>query len=79
MMDQLDESIEKVLVTSRFYNPFENLKDLVRGSLNYRGDWILFDQIIISHNFLRSQSGKNSFIEANIYDEDYLKLTKGKR
>ena len=73
-----NESIEKVLVTDRFYNPFENLKHIVRGSLNYRGDWILFDQIIISHNFLRGQDDKNSFIDANIYDENYLKVLKGK-
>ena len=72
-----DESLEKILVTDRFYNPFENLKHIVRGSLNYRGDWILFDQIIISHNFLRSQAGTNSFKDANIYDEDYLKVIKG--
>ena len=73
-----NESIEKYLVTNRFYNPFESLKDIVRGSLNYNQEWILFDQIIISHNFLRAKNGQHSFKEANIFDKSFLKEFEGK-
>ncbi len=73
-----NESIEKYLVTNRFYNPFESLKDIARGSLNYNEEWILFDQIIISHNFLRTEKNKNSFKEANIFDKHFLKEFEGK-
>ncbi len=73
-----NESVEKHLVTQRFYNPFKSLKDIVRGSLNYNGNWILFDQIIISHNFLKSEVKKNSFVKANIFDKPFLKEFEGK-
>ena len=42
------ESIEKHLVTEDFYNPMLALQKQGLGTLTFRKEWYLFDQIIFS-------------------------------
>jgi len=71
-------SIQKLMKTQSLYNPMEKLLSPQRGSANYRKNWSLFDQIIISHNFFNFKKGTHSFNEADIFDERFLKEWEGK-
>ena len=53
--DPHSESVQK-LVNTKMYNPMEVLLTKYQGSLSYRDTWYLFDQIIISHNFLQGHN-----------------------
>ncbi|MFD0964557.1 endonuclease/exonuclease/phosphatase family protein [Pseudofulvibacter geojedonensis] len=73
-----DESLKKYLVTEEFFNPFLSIVRPNKGSLNYRGEWFLFDQIIISHNFFRPNNNMLKFDKAGIFNDLSLKEWKGK-
>lgn len=75
--DPSSESI-KNLVQHDLYNPMERLLTRYRGSASYRSQWNLFDQIIFSHNFHQYEEGKHSFSNAAIFDDDFLKIYKGR-
>ncbi|WP_024768574.1 endonuclease/exonuclease/phosphatase family protein [Aquimarina macrocephali] len=75
--DPSSESI-KNLVQQDLFNPMERLLTRYRGSTSYRSQWNLFDQIIFSHNFHQYEGGKHSFSNAAIFDDDFLKIYKGR-
>ena len=68
----------KSLVGTFFYNPMELLHTQISGSLSYKGVWNLFDQIILSNNFLQQHGNSFRFKKANIFDPDTLKEYKGR-
>lgn len=72
------ESIKRLMHSEELYNPMEKLLTPERGSANYKRSWMLFDQIMVSHNFFNYQKGTHSFAHANIFDEDFLTEFKGK-
>ncbi|MFC5047830.1 endonuclease [Aquimarina hainanensis] len=72
------ESVKEHLVQEDLFNPMEQLLTKYSGSLNYRNQWNLFDQIIFTHNFHRYEKGKHSFSKAAIFDDDFLKIYKGR-
>ncbi len=74
-----NESIEDHLVSKELYNPMKKVFKKGIGSLTYKRKWDLFDQIIISKNFLNSNNGKNSFVKAKVFNKKWLKVYKGKR
>jgi exonuclease III len=76
--DPNSPSIKKVLEIKELYNPMQKLFSIDRGSLNYDFHWNLFDQIIISHNFLDYAPGTLSFKHADIFDDLFLKEWSGK-
>lgn len=77
--DPTSRSIECLLEDTTLYNPMEKLHfPKQRGSANYKHTWSLFDQILISHNFLNYEKGTHSFSNANIFDESFLKEKIGK-
>ncbi len=71
------ESVKALMQSDRLYNPMEKLLSPERGSANYKRSWMLFDQILVSHNFFNYQKGTHSFAHANIFDEDFLTEFKG--
>lgn len=73
-----DESIKRLMQSEKLYNPMEKLLTPERGSANYKKSWMLFDQILVSHNFFNYQKGTHSFAHANIFDEGFLTEFKGK-
>lgn len=54
------------------FNTMWQIHDSGLGTLQYRGAWNLFDQIIISQSLLDDGESKLKFIEASIYNDDYL-------
>ena len=71
-------SIQILMGSDKLYNPMETLLSPTRGSVSYRRSWDLFDQIMISHNFLNYEKGTHSFAHADIFDVPFLAEVKGK-
>lgn len=79
--DPTNKSIKKVLNSSReqektivrqLFNPMENLSRKGLGSLAYRDGWNLFDQILLTHPFLKKDYSGYSFYKAGIFNANYL-------
>jgi predicted extracellular nuclease len=71
------ESID-ILKETDFYNPMDLLLTNERGTLNYKGEWNLFDQIIISNNFLKPYDNPFQFVKSNIFNPKELQEITGK-
>lgn len=71
-------SIQTLMRSDKLYNPMETLHSPTRGSVTFRRSWDLFDQIMISHNFLNYEKGKHSFARADIFDAAFLAEAKGR-
>ncbi len=76
--DPTSKSVKSYLVKKTFYNPMERLLNTGIGTLNYKGTWHLFDQIIFSKNFINSKENTHSFKYAEVFDKHFLKKWKGK-
>ena len=76
--DPHSNSIKRLVENYQLYNPMETLRSYNRGTSNHNRQWNLFDQILISSNFFKSSDHLFEFSTANIFDEDFLKLFKGK-
>ena len=76
--DPTSESIRDYLMDTDLYNPMEKLLTLYSGSLNYKGEWNLFDQIIFTTNFFDYKKHTHSFASADIFDEYFLTQWKGR-
>jgi endonuclease/exonuclease/phosphatase family metal-dependent hydrolase len=72
-----NNSIKQYLVNDEFHNPFESIFSNGKGTLTYDDQWLLFDQIIITRNFLNDSN--LAFDTAKIFDEHFLEEWKGKR
>ena len=68
----------KLLGGNDFYNPMELLLTKYEGSLNFKGDWFLFDQILVSNNFLQQHGNSFRFDEAKIFNPTELREYKGR-
>ncbi|WP_282123245.1 endonuclease [Algibacter mikhailovii] len=75
--DPHSESIKNLVDNFDVYNPFETIRSYNRGSVKHKRQWFLFDQILISTNFLKNSKHAFEFYRANIFDEAFLKLFKG--
>ena len=71
------ESIELLMQTGKFINPWRKALTPISGSANYKGKWSLFDQILLSHSFLNHEPGTHGFVKAAIYAPRLLKEWKG--
>lgn len=71
-------SIQKHLQQSDLYNPTALLHTPFQGSLSYRGKWNLFDQIIISNNFLKYIPESLLYKRAGIFNPNWLQVQKGR-
>ena len=83
--DPDNESISKVLgattdkseMTDKiFYNPLAKLLTADRGTLCYRDDWFLFDQILLTKSLLDKDGLK--YKKSNIYDDESIQVQGGK-
>lgn len=73
-----DVSVKDHLVQRDLYNPMVFLNTRYQGSLNHRFEWYLFDQIILSANFMRLHQNNFKYVSSNIYNEKYLTEFTGK-
>lgn len=61
-----------------FFNPWWATLDKGIGTLAYKGQWNLFDQILISDYFLgQKDSGKLSYLRHEVLNRDFLKNKDG--
>ena len=91
--DPQDVSCAKVLEAERdiddvddvddLYNPWWKILDKGIGTLAYRGQWNLFDQIIMNGYFTKYHEGKDkpqlTFLRAEVLNRDFLKTKEGDR
>ncbi len=75
--DDPESKSVKTLVANAMYNPMELLLTKEKGSLTYKGNWNLFDQIIISQNFIQQYGNKLRFEKAFILDLKTVKVFEG--
>ena len=76
--EPFSNSIRTLVDANQLYNPMATLRSFSRGSTNHDRKWNLFDQILISINFFKSSKNQFEFFKANIFDEEFLKLFRGK-
>lgn len=77
--DPSSASIQRLIEDSSLYNPLAKLHaPKFSGSANYKNNWSLFDQIILSNSFLNFENKKHTFKEAKIFNNEFLKEFKGK-
>ncbi|MFA6060524.1 MAG: endonuclease/exonuclease/phosphatase [Taibaiella sp.] len=85
--DPVDESVSNVLGAEGdqnkvkpggLFNPCMALYKKGVGSLAYKGNWNLFDQIIVSYGFINTKAGKWKFYKAEVFNRDFLKNTYGR-
>lgn len=72
------KSLKQLLSKNKLFNPMETLLSFTRGSLNYKFNWNLFDQILFSTNFFELKENTHTFCHANIFDNEFLRQFKGK-
>lgn len=82
-----DNSIKKTLATksdknklkeNQLYNPFENMYKKGMGTLGFRDNVNLFDQLILSSNLSTNDYKEYQFYKAGIYNPSYLTTKQGK-
>jgi len=73
-----DTSVKDHLVQRDLYNPMVFLNTRYQGSLSHRFEWYLFDQIILSANFMRIHQNDFKYVSSDIYNETYLTEFAGK-
>ena len=85
--DPVDDSLKKILKTqgerknleeNALFNPMEKLYKKGIGSLAYRDQWNLFDQLFFTANFLDQKQEGYRFWKANVFTAPYLFTSKGK-
>lgn len=85
--DPIDYSLKKILKIkggkeilepTDLYNPMEALHKKGYGSLAYRDNWNLFDQLFFTANFITGPSLELKFWKAGIFKSPYLVDQKGR-
>lgn len=72
------KSIQILENGSQLYNPFETVWTPSKGSLNYKFKWLMFDQILLSHNFLDINQTGLKFRNADVANDAELSQYHGK-
>jgi hypothetical protein len=71
-------NIEDVKKPSELYNPWWNmLRNQGIGTLEYRGNWNLFDQIIVNGNLLGNDRSTLKYLKNEVFRRDYMFQTEG--
>lgn len=66
------------LMGAALYNPMELLLTRDDGSLNFRGDWFLFDQLMMSNNCMKPYDNPFAFDKAGIFTGDLVEVKEGR-
>lgn len=67
----------KALEASALYNPMEKLYSKGVGSLGYRDQWHLFDQILVSLELVAPNRGTYKFWKAGVFNPPFLTTQEG--
>lgn len=76
--DPASKSVKQLVNNQGLFNPMETLISIDRGTTVHNFEWNLFDQIIITHNFFERKAKSLRYVNADIYDADFLKQYDGK-
>lgn len=85
--DPTNKSVKKVLKTTsrkgglgmgQLYNPMEDMFKKGLGTLAWRDGWNLFDQMIISSEWLKADYSSYRFYRGGIFNKSYLETPAGK-
>lgn len=69
---------KEVTSPSDLFNPWWNtLRSKGIGTLQYRGNWNLFDQIVINGNLLGTDRSTLKFLKNEVFRRDYMMQTEG--
>ncbi len=69
----------KKVSAQEFYNPWWKILDKGIGTLAYKGQWNLFDQIVVSGTLLKDNGAKLYYQTAKVNNFDFLMDTEGAR
>lgn len=68
----------EVKAPSDLYNPWWNiLRSKGIGTLQYRGNWNLFDQIVVNGNLLGNDRSSLKFLKNEVFRRDYMMQSEG--
>lgn len=70
---------EDVKEIGDLYNPWWSILDKGIGTLAYRGQWNLFDQIIVSKYLLGDRSKQLTLFKSKVCNFDFLTTKEGSR
>ena len=79
--DPTNESIKEILNANNskddtkineLYNPMEDMHKKGMGTLAYRDNWNLFDQILLTGSLINSSYKSFSYYQSKIYDRKFL-------
>lgn len=59
------------------YNPFAEIHESGVGSLAYKGQWNLFDQLIVNDKLMGEDKSSFKFFKAEIFNREFLKQQEG--
>ena len=85
--DPIDKSVKKYLNTTgkkgkadkeTLYNPMYSMFEKGLGTLAYRDQWNLFDQLIVSKAFIDKKKDSYRLYKTNIFNKDFLIRDEGK-
>ena len=76
--DPQSVAVRDHLVSTDFYNPMIFLLTRYAGSLTHRGDWYLFDQIILSPNWMKAYDNPLKYVKSAIFNPAYLAEAAGR-
>ncbi|WP_028377358.1 endonuclease [Leeuwenhoekiella sp. MAR_2009_132] len=76
--DPQSVAVRDHLVSTDFYNPMIFLLTRYAGSLTHRGDWYLFDQIILSPNWMKAYENPLEYVKSAIFNPAHLAEAAGK-
>ncbi len=76
-----DPSLKSLTQKSKLINVFNDEGMMKTGSIKYKKDWLLFDQIILSANCMKKEKDHVSYLEksAAVYNPDFLYYNKDKK
>lgn len=67
-----NDSVQYLKNTKALFNPMETLRSYTRGSTIHQFKWMLFDQILMTKNFMDQETGGLQFLKADIFDATFL-------
>ena len=73
------KSTSKNLSNNSLFNTTAALDKAGKGTYNYKGNWNMLDQMIVSTNLLTDKKGLNAQTEAVIFQEDWMMYDDKKR
>lgn len=73
--DEPSDKSLKTLQQSDFYNLSQRFQKQEKGTVNHQGEWLMFDQILVSKYLLEDNNYQLSKKSAFIFDEDFVSFT----